>query len=49
MLDDNDCSLLESEQLLHILMSSKTRLSMIKEQLQNSLSIQAEIHIAREV
>lgn len=49
LLDESECSLLENEQLLYKLRSSKTTLSIIKEQLQSSLTNQAEIYIAREV
>lgn len=49
LLDDSECSLLENEQLLQTLKSSKATFSIIKEQLQNSLTSQAEIYIAREV
>lgn len=49
MLDDNDCSLLENEQLLQTLKSSNTTLNIIKEKLQNSLSSQTEINMTREV
>lgn len=49
LLDNNECSLLENEQLLLTLKSSKTTFNMIKERLQSSLTSQAEIYIAREV
>lgn len=49
LLDESECSLLENEQLLNTLKSSKAKLSIIKEQLQSSLTSQAEIYIAREV
>lgn len=49
LLDESECSLLENEQLLDTLKSSKAKLSIIKEQLQSSLTSQAEIYIAREV
>lgn len=49
LLDESECSLLENEQLLSTLKSSKAKLSIIKEQLQSSLTSQAEIYIAREV
>lgn len=49
LLDDSECSLLENEQLLQTLRSSKATFSIIKERLQNSLTSQAEIYIAREV
>lgn len=49
LLDNNECSLLENEQLLLTLRSSKTTFSIIKERLQSSLTSQAEIYISREV
>lgn len=49
LLDNNECSLLENEQLLLTLRSSKTTFNIIKERLQSSLTSQAEIYIAREV
>jgi dynein heavy chain len=49
LLDESECSLLENEQLLNTLKSSKAKLNIIKEQLQSSLTSQAEIYIAREV
>lgn len=49
MLDESECSLLENEQLLLTLESSKSTFSEIKEQIQSSLATQAEIYIAREV
>lgn len=49
LLDESECSLLENEQLFQKLKSSKTKCSIIKEQLQSSLTNQAEIYIAREV
>jgi len=49
LLDNSECSLLENEQLLLTLRSSKTTFNIIKERLQSSLTSQAEIYIAREV
>lgn len=49
LLDDSECSLLENEQLLLTLRSSKATFSIVKERLQSSLASQAEIYIAREV
>jgi len=49
LLDDSECSLLENEQLLLTLRSSKATFSLVKERLQSSLTSQAEIYIAREV
>ncbi|CAI6360698.1 unnamed protein product [Macrosiphum euphorbiae] len=48
LLDDSECSLLENEQLLLTLRSSKATFSIVKERLQSSLASQAEIYIARE-
>ncbi|XP_025208084.1 dynein heavy chain 2, axonemal-like [Melanaphis sacchari] len=48
LLDNNECSLLENEQLLLTLRSSKATFNIIKERLQSSLTSQAEIYIARE-
>ncbi|XP_060835340.1 dynein axonemal heavy chain 2-like [Rhopalosiphum padi] len=48
LLDNNECSLLENEQLLLTLKSSKATFNIIKERLQSSLTSQAEIFIARE-
>jgi len=49
LLDDSECSLIENEQLLLTLRSSKSTFSLVKERLQSSLASQAEIYIAREV
>lgn len=49
LLDESECSLLENEQLLQTLRSSKAAFSIIKEQLQNSLASQTEICKTREV
>lgn len=49
LLDDSECSLLENDQLLQTLRSSKARFNAVKEQLQRSLTGQTEIDIAREV
>lgn len=49
LLDESECSLLENEQLLQTLRSSKAAFNIIKEQLQNSLASQADICKTREV
>lgn len=49
LLDESECSLLENEQLLQTLRSSKAAFSIIKEQLQNSLASHTEICKTREV
>lgn len=49
LLNESKCSLLENEQLVQTLKSSKSKFSVIKEQLQSSLASRAEIYIAREV
>lgn len=49
LLDENECSLLENEQLLQTLRSSKSKFVAIKERLQSSLTSRAEIYVAREV
>jgi len=49
LLNESECSLLENEQLVRTLKSSKSKFGVIKEQLQSSLASRAEIYIAREV
>lgn len=49
LLDESERSLLENDRLLQTLRSSKATFNIVKEQLQCSLTGQAEIHIAREV
>lgn len=49
LLDESECSLLENEQLLQTLRSSKSKFAVIKDRLQSFLSNRTEIHVAREV
>lgn len=49
LLDESKCSLLENEQLLLTLRSSKSKFAVIKDRLQSFLTNQTEIHVAREV
>lgn len=49
LLVESECSLMENEQLLYRLKSSKTTFTIIKEQIEHSLASRAEILVAREV